>query len=356
MTRGRDVFELLRPARRGRRAAGRAIYCGARDGDYFELQGEMLTLPPGQGFSIYSLAAVLPLLAAKQRPTDPNDWMTTDAEVACPDPNCPTRLRITRPGLRRFRRSETTAVPLPAEERMTSRRATTRARLRDLAASSRAAGSSPAATARSIGRAVDDMRRRLRRRRHDLRLRRHLHRRRGALSARCARACARRAARTPRGASTSTPSSCPTWRSCRRSTAPMSRRSSTARCSACGVERLDLVQFHWWDYRQPALARGVGWLDACAARASCALIGGTNFDTRRICARSSPPAFRSPRCRCSIPCSTGAGERLCRALPRARRRAALLRHGGRRLSVRALARRARAAPRRSPTARWSNTS
>ena len=47
---------------------GGAIYCGARPGDWFELRGEMLFLPPGQGISIYSLAAVLPLLAAKQRP------------------------------------------------------------------------------------------------------------------------------------------------------------------------------------------------------------------------------------------------------------------------------------------------
>ena len=92
---------------------GAKVYCGARAGDYFELKGEILTLPPGQGVSIYSLAAVLPLLAAKQRPTDPNDWMTTDAEIACPDPNCQSRLRIVRTGLRRFRRSETTAVPLP---------------------------------------------------------------------------------------------------------------------------------------------------------------------------------------------------------------------------------------------------
>ena len=49
----------------------------------------MLHLPPGQGFSIYSLAALLPLLPAKQRPRDPNDWMSTDAEVACPDPELP---------------------------------------------------------------------------------------------------------------------------------------------------------------------------------------------------------------------------------------------------------------------------
>jgi uncharacterized repeat protein (TIGR04076 family) len=90
------------------------ILCGAKPGDHFELRGEMLTLPPGQGFSIYSIGAVLPLLAAKQRITSPNDWMSTDAEVACPDPNCPTRLRIVRTGRRRFRHADTSALPLPA--------------------------------------------------------------------------------------------------------------------------------------------------------------------------------------------------------------------------------------------------
>ena len=75
----------------------------------------MLTLPPGQGVSIYSLGAVLPLLAAKQRPTHRNDWMTSDAEIACPDPNCPSRLRITRLARRVFRHSDVTAVPLAQE-------------------------------------------------------------------------------------------------------------------------------------------------------------------------------------------------------------------------------------------------
>jgi uncharacterized repeat protein (TIGR04076 family) len=93
----------------------RTIYCGARLGDYFELQGEMLRLPPGQGFSIYSLAALLPLLPAKQRITDPNDWMSSDAEVACPDPNCATRFRIIRTGRRRFERSQVTATSLAGE-------------------------------------------------------------------------------------------------------------------------------------------------------------------------------------------------------------------------------------------------
>ena len=31
---------------------GARLYCGAKPGDYFELKGEMLNLPPGQGFSI----------------------------------------------------------------------------------------------------------------------------------------------------------------------------------------------------------------------------------------------------------------------------------------------------------------
>jgi uncharacterized repeat protein (TIGR04076 family) len=94
---------------------GARIWCGAKPGDHFDLRGEMLHLPPGQGFSIYSLAAVLPLLAAKQRATDPNDWMSTDADIACPDPNCPTRFRIMRTGKRRFRHADTTAVAHPGD-------------------------------------------------------------------------------------------------------------------------------------------------------------------------------------------------------------------------------------------------
>lgn len=34
---------------------GERIMCGAKEGDYFTLEGEMLYLPPGQGISIYSL-------------------------------------------------------------------------------------------------------------------------------------------------------------------------------------------------------------------------------------------------------------------------------------------------------------
>lgn len=92
---------------------GVTLWCNAKPGDWFELRGELLHLPSGQGFSIYSLAAVLPLLAAKQRATHPNDWMDSDAEIACPDPNCPSRLKITRLGKRVFHRADTTATEKP---------------------------------------------------------------------------------------------------------------------------------------------------------------------------------------------------------------------------------------------------
>jgi hypothetical protein len=44
---------------------GKRIMCGAKAGDYFMLQGEMLYLPPGQGISLYSLcespSVIIPL-------------------------------------------------------------------------------------------------------------------------------------------------------------------------------------------------------------------------------------------------------------------------------------------------------
>jgi uncharacterized repeat protein (TIGR04076 family) len=115
MTGEDDSFELFDLRVEAIVPPGAKVYCGARDKDYFEVKGEMLTLPPDQGISIYSLASVLPLLAAKQRSLHANDWMASDDEIACPDPNCQSRLRIVRQGLRRFQRQATTAAPRKAQ-------------------------------------------------------------------------------------------------------------------------------------------------------------------------------------------------------------------------------------------------
>jgi uncharacterized repeat protein (TIGR04076 family) len=95
-------------------AGDRPMVCNHPVGASFELSGENLRFPAGQAFPLYPLAALLPLLPAKQRRTHRNDWMTTDSVVACPDPHCGGRFRITRLGLRTFRHGAVTAVPLPA--------------------------------------------------------------------------------------------------------------------------------------------------------------------------------------------------------------------------------------------------
>ena len=88
------------------------MVCNHAVGDYFELSGENLRFPADQTFPLYPLAALLPLLPAKQRDTAPADWMTTDMEVACPDPHCGARFRITRTGRTEFRHGDVTRVPM----------------------------------------------------------------------------------------------------------------------------------------------------------------------------------------------------------------------------------------------------
>lgn len=86
--------------------------CNHHLGDYFELRGENITIPPGKSFSIYALAAVLPLLPAKQRVLDRYDWMDSDNEVMCPDPLSEAKMKITRIGKTTFNRGDTTGTVL----------------------------------------------------------------------------------------------------------------------------------------------------------------------------------------------------------------------------------------------------
>ena len=90
--------------------------CSHHEGDYFLVEGENLVFPQTHSFSMYALSALLPLLPAKQRMTDENDWMSTDAYIACPDPNCGALFHIQRTGKRIFRHHEVTVVPLRKKE------------------------------------------------------------------------------------------------------------------------------------------------------------------------------------------------------------------------------------------------
>lgn len=51
-----------------------------------------------------------------------------------------------------------------------------------------------------------------------------------------------------------------------------------------GMERLDLVQFHWWDYAAPRWLDTMHWLDELRQEGKIDKVSATNFDTDRMLA------------------------------------------------------------------------
>ena len=49
-----------------------------------------------------------------------------------------------------------------------------------------------------------------------------------------------------------------------------------------GVDVLDMVQFHWWDYAVPGAVEAMGWLADLRAAGKIRLLGATNFDTAHL--------------------------------------------------------------------------
>lgn len=99
-------------------ADGKPFVCKHRTGDYFTVtDDDLITMGPGVRFPMYSLAAILPLLPAKQRELHANDWMNTDAVIACPDPHCGGRFLITRGARKIHRHGENSALPLSTPSR-----------------------------------------------------------------------------------------------------------------------------------------------------------------------------------------------------------------------------------------------
>ncbi|MDQ5944094.1 MAG: hypothetical protein QG658_160 [Patescibacteria group bacterium] len=91
----------------------KTFVCSHVAGPAFQVISENLVFHSGiDQFSMYALSALLPLLPAKQRPTHPHDWMTTDALIACPDPYCGAKFRIKRIGETVRSHAESTRVSL----------------------------------------------------------------------------------------------------------------------------------------------------------------------------------------------------------------------------------------------------
>jgi uncharacterized repeat protein (TIGR04076 family) len=84
------------------RIEGRST-CGLQPGDHFELtESSRLRIPPGKHFCVFALAAVIPLLVAKERKLPAGDWLEQETLVACPDPEERLVMRIERVRRRRI--------------------------------------------------------------------------------------------------------------------------------------------------------------------------------------------------------------------------------------------------------------
>jgi uncharacterized repeat protein (TIGR04076 family) len=269
MTQPTDEFELYDLRVEVVAPPGAKLWCNARPGDWFELRGELLHLPPEQGFSIYSIAAVLPLLAAKQRASAAADWMSTDCEVACPDPNCPSRLRITRLGKRSFSHAATTAVAMIPR--------TTLAHAHDISRLIKGgwhlAGDhgpiDPVQAVRDMATFVEA----------------------GITTFDCADIYTNVEEMIGRFLR-SYPSLAPQVRVHTKFVPNLSdlphldaeliERTIDRSLARLGVERLDLVQFHWWDLAVPGYVEAALTLDRLRAKGKIAHVAVTNFDVAHL--------------------------------------------------------------------------
>jgi uncharacterized repeat protein (TIGR04076 family) len=100
---------------------GKPMVCKHRPGDFLTVtDDDLIEFGAGVRFPMYSLAAILPLLPAKQRDSHKNDWMNTDAVIACPDPHCGGRFLIRRGERRWHSHADNSALPVdhnPDQER-----------------------------------------------------------------------------------------------------------------------------------------------------------------------------------------------------------------------------------------------
>jgi aryl-alcohol dehydrogenase-like predicted oxidoreductase len=83
-----------------------------------------------------------------------------------------------------------------------------------------------------------------------------------------------------------------------------------------GVEQLDLVQLHWWDYAVPGWLDAAGWLTELQAAGKLRAVGLTNFDTphvQALCDAGLPIASHQVQCSLLDRRALGAMARLCAA-------------------------------------------
>ncbi len=87
-----------------------------RIGDYFEVSGGRIYVPPSGYICMWALNSIMPMLPAKQRRIqEENDWIPHTEHMSCPDPNGMVIFRVERlPGIAPLRAGSSGAVDSPS--------------------------------------------------------------------------------------------------------------------------------------------------------------------------------------------------------------------------------------------------
>ena len=81
----------------------KSFNCSHVVGDGLLVKGENISFMPGtKQFSHYTLATLVPYIAAKQRAEHKSDFMYFESDIACPDPKCRAIFRIKRRNKREY--------------------------------------------------------------------------------------------------------------------------------------------------------------------------------------------------------------------------------------------------------------
>jgi uncharacterized repeat protein (TIGR04076 family) len=70
-------------------------YCCHKIGDFFEVENDVIRIPPGKHVCLWSMSSLLPFLSARQRSTkESTDWLFGVENIHCPDPDGRTIWKI----------------------------------------------------------------------------------------------------------------------------------------------------------------------------------------------------------------------------------------------------------------------
>jgi uncharacterized repeat protein (TIGR04076 family) len=69
---------------------------GAKVGDYFDIRGSRLMLPPGGSFNVYAMNAVFPVVALRAGELPDDDWLSRKPWICSPDPHENIVMRLDR--------------------------------------------------------------------------------------------------------------------------------------------------------------------------------------------------------------------------------------------------------------------